>query len=282
VTRGDLVPLGGVLLGRTVSVEHVRALVVAGLLEPPAAGDLVPRDYLDAVDPDPVPELVEEEWRGHLAREVRRHRDGRSRLLDAAGAGVEHGRRRDQQLSRIGSAAWGAALALTMEGHDDAARVWFHRAATCYRRSLGDAEPGSWGRCIGPLKALLLAGDLRGAERDARQTLDLGALDAPSTTARYAGVLALLVLGRDVEAAALAEPLRADEAFPPATARALIALARGDGAAYADAVAVVLETFETRDRFLEDLPVADTVLTLQVLARARALDVVLRSPRLPC
>jgi hypothetical protein len=257
----------------------VRALVLAGRLEPPAPGDLVPRDYLDEIDPDPVPELPVEEWRGHLAREVRRHRDGRSRLLEAVGE--EHGRRRDQQLTRIGSAAWGAALALTMEGRDGDARVWFHRAAICYRRSLADAEPGSWGRCIGPLKALLLAGDLRGAERDARLTLDLGAEDAPSTTARYAGVLALLVLQRDDEAAHLAEPLLSAEGFPPATARALIALARGDGAAYADAVAVVLETFETRDRFLEDVPVADTVMTLQVLARARALEVALHSPRLP-
>jgi hypothetical protein len=279
VTRDGLVPLSGVLLGRTVSVDHVRALVLAGRLEPPAADDLVPRGYLDAVDPDPVPELVSEEWRGHLAREVRRYRDGRSRLLDAVG--VEQGRRRDQQLSRIGSAAWGAALALTMEGHVDDARVWLHRAAVCYRRSLADAEPGSWGRCIGPLKALMLAGDMRGAERDARQTLELGALEPPSTTARYAGTLALLVLGRDAEAASLAEPLSGADGFPPATARALIALACGDRAGYAEAVAVVLETFETRDRFLEDVPVADTVLTLQVLARARALDVALRSPRLP-
>jgi hypothetical protein len=210
---------------------------------------------------------------------VRRHRDGRSRLLDAAGP--EHGRRRDQQLTRIGSAAWGAALALVMEGREEEARVWFHRAATCYRRSLADAEPGSWGRCIGSLKALLLAGDLRGAERDARLTLDLGAADASSTTARYAGALALLVVGRDGDAASLAEPLRVAEGFPPATADALIALARRDGIAYAEAVTAVLETFETRDRFLEDIPVADTVMTLQFLARARSLEVALRSPRLP-
>jgi hypothetical protein len=281
VTGGTLVPLGGVLLGRTVSVEQVRALVLAGLLAPTALDDLVPPDYLDALDPDPVPQLDSEEWRAHLEREVRRHRDGRSRLLDAVGDGVEHGRRRDQQLTRIGSAAWGAALALTMERRDEEARVWFHRAAVCYRRSLADAEPGSWGRCIGPLKALLLAGDLRGAERDARQTLDLGAVEASSITARYAGTLALLVLGRDAEAAPLAESLCAEEDFPRATARALHALACGDGAVYAEAVIAVLETFETRERFLEDIPVADTVMTLQILARARSFEAALRSPRLP-
>jgi hypothetical protein len=278
VTR-DLVPLTGVCLGRTVPVEHVRALALAGVLPAPSPGDLVPRDYLDHLDPDPTPELASEEWRGHFEREVRRHRDGRSRLCNAVGG--EHGRRRDQQLTRIGSAAWGAALALLMEGFADEARVWFQRAATCYRRSLADAEPGSWGRCIGPLKALLLGGDVHGAERDARLTLELGAAAAPSTTARYAAVLALLVLGRDEEAGSLAEPLHGAEGFPPATAQALVALARGDGAAYAEAVGVVLRTFETRDRFLEDVPVADTVMTLQLLARARGLAVSLRSPRLP-
>lgn len=279
MTGSDLVPLAGVCLGRTVPVDHVRALVLAGRLAAPAAGDLVSREYLADLDPDPVPELASDEWRGHLAREVHRHRDGRSRLLHAVGP--EHGRRRDQQLTRIGSAAWGAALALVMEGRKEEARIWFHRAATCYRRSLADAEPGSWGRCIGPLKALLLSGDLRGAERDARLTLDLGAADAPSTTARYAGALALLVVGLDGEAVSLAEPLRVAEGFPFATADALIALGRRDGTAYAKAVTAVLETFETRDRFLEDIPVADTVMTLQVLARARSLEVALRSPRLP-
>lgn len=274
-----LVPLLGVCLGRTVPVEHVRALVVAGRLPIPAEGDLVPSDYLAELDPDPVPELVLAEWRGHLDREIRRFRDGRSRLLDAIGP--NDGRRRDQQLSRIGSAAWGAALALLMEGHDAAARVWFHRAATCYRRSLADAEPGSWGRCIGPLKALLLADDWCGAVRDARLTLELGAETPPSTTARYAGVLALLVLGRDAEAAELAIPLQTAEGFPSATARALGALASRDRVTYGQAVAKVLETFETRDRFLEDVPVADTVITLQALARVRGLEVKLQSPRLP-
>lgn len=279
MTDGDLVPLAGVCLGRTVPIEHVRALILAGRLEPPARGDLVPRTYLDAIDPDPVPELASEEWRDHLAREARRHDDGRSRLLDAVGDA--DGRRRDQQLARIGSAAWGAALALTMAGRTEDARVWFHRAATCYRRSLADAEPGSWGRCIGPLKALLLAGDVSGARRDARSTLDLGAADAPSTTARYAGVLALLVLERDDEAASLAASLRSAEGFPPATAQALTALAGRDATAYSDAICAVLETFETRDRFLEDVPVADTVMTLQALAQPRGLAVGLRSPRLP-
>jgi hypothetical protein len=168
-----------------------------------------------------------------------------------------------------------------MENQTEAARLWLGRSATFYRRSLADAEPGSWGRSIGPLKALLLAGDIPGAKRDARLTLDLGAADAPSSTARYAGTLALLVLERDAKAAALGAPLLLEEGFPPATALAVAALASGDRTGYATAVIRVLDTFETRDRFLEDIPVADTVLTLQVLARARGIETALRSSRLP-
>ena len=277
-TSSDLVSLAGMCLGRTVPLEHVHALIAAGRLPAPEAGGLVPRDYLDGLDPDPAPE-PSKEWRGHLARELRRFRDGRSRLFDAIGE--EHGRRRDQQLMRIGSAAWGVGLCLLMDRRTEEASVWLSRSATFYRRSLADAEPGSWGRSIGPLKALLLAGDLPGAKRDARLTLDLGAADAPSSTARYAGTLALLALERDAEAAALGAPLLAEDGFPPATARAVAALASGDGVGYAAAVVRVLDTFETRDRFLEDIPVADTVLTLQVLARARGIETALRSPRLP-
>jgi hypothetical protein len=43
----------------------------------------------------------------------------------------------------------------------------------------------------------------------------------------------------------------------------------------------VLESFETRDEYLEDIPVADTVLVLQALARRRDIDVELSSPLLP-
>jgi len=43
----------------------------------------------------------------------------------------------------------------------------------------------------------------------------------------------------------------------------------------------VLLTFEERDRYLEDVPVADTVLTLQLLARPRGLEIPHSSPVLP-
>jgi hypothetical protein len=110
-------------------MEHVRALVLAGRqAAPEGAEEPVPRDYLADLDPDPVPALRAGEWHDHFARELRRFRDGRTRLLDAAVS--DRRRRREQQLMRIGSAAWGAGLALLMEHRGDAARVWLDRAAT--------------------------------------------------------------------------------------------------------------------------------------------------------
>jgi hypothetical protein len=59
-------------------------------------------------------------------------------------------------------------------------------------------------------------------------------------------------------------------------------IAAGDRAGYLIAVEDVLDSFEKRDDFLEDVPVADTVLVLQLLAARRDLAVDLpESPRLP-
>jgi hypothetical protein len=46
-------------------------------------------------------------------------------------------------------------------------------------------------------------------------------------------------------------------------------------------VAEVLGSFETRDAYLEDVAVADTVIVLQALARRRGLDAELHSALLP-
>lgn len=276
------VPLEGLCLSRDTPVEHVRALVAAGVLAVPtvdgAGREMVPASYLDAIEDDPLPALPDGEWRRHRARELRRFLDGRARLVTALGP--ERARRREQQLMRIASAAWGIGLPLLMESERAAARVWLRRAATLYRRSLADAEPGSWGRSIGAIKSRLLADDRRGAECEAAWTLQLGALDA-STIGRYAGCLALLTLGRDEEARPVARDLAGRDEFPGATAACLTALSEGDSARYVTAVTAVLQTFETRSRFLEDIPVADTVLLLQELAAPRGLAIELRSDRLP-
>jgi hypothetical protein len=168
-----------------------------------------------------------------------------------------------------------------MAGETELAREWFARGVERYRESFPLAPAGSWGRPIGMLKAQILAGNWSGAEADAAWTLDQGAAESDSPIGRYAATLALLVLGRDEEARVLADGLRTGEDFPAAVGDALAFLAAGDPLGYIEAVEAVLELFETRDEYLEDLPVADTVLVLQVLASRRGMSAELSSPLLP-
>jgi hypothetical protein len=147
--------------------------------------------------------------------------------------------------------------------------------------SFADAPPGSWGRPIGAMKSLLLAGDWPAAEDAARWALETGAPDAEGPIGRYAAALALLVLGDDEEARVHANAIRTRDDFPEAVGDALAYLAAQDVVGYAEAVEEVLESFETREEYLEDLPVADTVLVLQALARRRAIAAELSSSLLP-
>lgn len=126
-----------------------------------------------------------------------------------------------------------------------------------------------------------MAGDEAGARVDARWALEQGAAAAEGAIARYAAVLALLSLGRDAEAEPLAESLTGREDFPRDVGAALAALARADVDAYERAVRSVVRSFETRDAYLEGVPVADTALVLQALAARRRLEAALSSPFLP-
>ncbi len=215
-------------------------------------------------------------WDAAIDRERRRYTDGERRLPQLADPDE-----RQRQLTRLGNAATGAGLALLMAGDPEQATTWLARAAERYRASYADAPAGSWGRPIGAVKARVLAGDWDGAARDAAWALATGCADAASPIGRYAACLALLVLGRDDEAAPLAASLRDREDFPGAVAEALAALAARDRAGYDGAVRGVLESFETRADYLEEVPVADTVLVLQALAARRDLAVALASPLLP-
>jgi hypothetical protein len=214
------------------------------------------------------------DWDDHLAREVSRYQDGESRLPDEPDA-------RQRQLTRMGNAAGGAGLALLMAGRPDEASEWLHRAAERYRESIADAPPGSWGRPIGAMKALVLAGDWEAAEDAARWALELGASEAESPIGRYAAALALLVLGRDHDAVPHADAIRTHPDFPHDVGDALAFVAAQDVVGYTYAVESVLESFETREEYLEDIPVADTVLVLQALARRRGFAAELSSPLLP-
>jgi tetratricopeptide (TPR) repeat protein len=217
-----------------------------------------------------------EDWAAHLEREERRYRDGESRLPEAQDADS-----RQRQLTRLGNAAGGAGLALLMRGRPDEATEWFRRAAERYRESFADAPPDSWGRPLGAMKSLVLAGDWPAAEKAAGWALEAGAANATSPIGRYAAALALLILGDGQEARPHADAIRTRDDFPHAVGDALAFLAAQDVLGYTEAVEAVLASFETRDEYLEDLPVADTVMVLQALARRRGIVAKLVSPLLP-
>ena len=216
------------------------------------------------------------DWAEHARREDARYRDGEARLPEA-----EDQDSRQRQLTRMGNAAAGVGLARLMAGDTEGGREWFARAVERYRESYELAPPGSWGRPIAILKARILAGDWDAAESDARWTLEQGAGNAESPIGRYAATLALLVLGRDQEARALADGLRTRDDFPAPVADALAYIAAEDTLGYSDAVETVLESFATREDYLEDLPAADTVVVLQAFAARRDMAAELSSPLLP-
>jgi hypothetical protein len=197
---------------------------------------------------------VRVEWRERYERAAARYAAGETRKLD------------ERQLVQLANSAWAAGLSLLMAGEREEAAEWLRRSASRYCESweAGGATE-AWGRPIGAMKALLIAGE--DASDAARWTLEAGAVEAESPIGRYAGVLALLVLERDDEAAALVAGLGED--FPVDVARALAALAAHDREAHGEAVDAIRRDFETRESFLEDVPVPDTALALGVLAAGR-------------
>ncbi len=167
-------------------------------------------------------------------------------------------------------AAGTVGLARVMQGED--AAEWFRRSADAYRESFALAPPGSWGRVVGAVKAGIFSGDAQG---DAGWALaQLPAEGSP--TARYAEILARLALREDEGPSLAGEP-----EFPADVAAALDALAARDAAAYRNAAASVLASFESRGDFLDDLPVADTVYVLELLAAPRGIAAGFRSALLP-
>jgi hypothetical protein len=192
------------------------------------------------------------DWRERYERAAARYAAGETRELD------------ERQLVQLANSAWAAGLSLLMAGDREGAAEWLRRSAKRYRESW---SPDAWGRPIGAMKALLIAGeDVNDA---ARWALDAGAAEAESPIGRYAGALALLVLGRDEQAAEVAAIL--GEGFPGDVADALRALAAHEEAAYRAAVDSIRGSFETREEFLEDVPVPDTALALDALAAQRGL-----------
>jgi hypothetical protein len=197
------------------------------------------------------------EWRERYERAAARYAGGETRELD------------ERQLVQLANAAWAAGLSLLMDGDREGARKWLRLAAARYRESwdVGGAVD-AWGRPIGAMKALLIAGE--DATEAAQWTLhEWGELGIDSPIGRYAAVLALLVLGKDRDAAVVAE--RLGEGFPTDVLQALRALSALDAAVYRASVASIRRSFEQREAFLEDVPVSDTALALDALAEQRGL-----------
>jgi hypothetical protein len=200
------------------------------------------------------------DWAEIVERGSARYADGEARLDP-------------EQLVRLGNAAYGVGLALLMQGRSDESRVWLAKAAQRWRESWEHATPTSWGRPIGAIKAYLIAGDELSAREAAEWALTLGSADAESPIGRYAATLAYLVLERWEEARHEASTIRELDDFPHDVADALALIAAHDVVGYVEALEAVVESFETRDSYLEDVPVADTALVLQALARKRGIDV---------
>ena len=215
-----------------------------------------------------------DDWEERAARAAERYEDGLARLPDDPDE-------RQRQLTRMGNAAWAAGLSLLMLGRRVEGETWLLRAADTYRESWTDAPPGSWGRPIGAMKSRLIAGDRAGARADAGWALDADAAVSESPIGRYAAALAHLVLGEDEAVAPLAATLASVDSIPSSVVDSVVALAERDASAYAAAIRALVEDFEARTEYLEDVPVADTVLALQVLAADRGIDVSLASPLLP-
>ena len=195
------------------------------------------------------------DWRAKYEQAAARYEAGEGRTHD------------ERQLVQLANAAWAAGLCLLMEGDQAGASEWLTRAAERYRESWdAGAPPDAWGRPIAAMKALLIADNACDKlSLAALWALDAGAAEAESPIGRYAGTLALLVLGRNDEAATVAATL--DAPFPADVAAALRALAAGNTEAFAAAVGDVRRSYEERDGYLEDLPVPDTALALEALSR---------------
>jgi hypothetical protein len=226
--------------------------------------------------PDQRASAAAADWQAHLGREEARYLDGERRLPEAGDPDA-----RQRQLTRLGNASAGAGLALLMLGRRDEAAAALIRAAERYRESFAEAPPDSWGRPIGAVKARVIARDWDGAAADASWALDAGAATAASPIGRYAAALACLVLEDYEQARFHADAIRTRDDFPADVGDALAFVAAHDVVGYAISADSVLESFESRDEYLEDLPVADTVLVLQALAARRGIEAELSSPLLP-
>lgn len=194
---------------------------------------------------------------------------------------MQEGQHRELMIAAI--AAEGVAHAALVEGDVEAARAAYADAVEKYRASWALAPPKSYGRLVGLLKAAVLAGDSAAAAAEVRAALAEDPDAAGSPVASYVLAVASLILGDDDAVAPLADLMDPRGGAFERTATALRALAAGDAAQYADAVAAIEADFAARDEHLTGVAIADTAIMLELIARERGLAAELDSPlvRLP-
>jgi hypothetical protein len=173
----------------------------------------------------------------------------------------------------------GAAQRALFAGDRDLARAEFAESAELYRRSWEAAGSTSYGRLIGMLKAAVLAGG--GGDQAAYAASALARDDSDSAAAAYVHALAALIAGDDEAAGRWAAQMRGGSDAFDRTAEAIDALARRDGARYADAVQAIVRDFEQRSDHLTGVAIADTALMLEDLAARRGMSSGIESPVLP-
>ncbi len=177
----------------------------------------------------------------------------------------------DQALLREAVRLDGLGQQALLRGDATRSHALFAEAAERYLASWEAAGPRAFGRLIGLMKASILAGEGGHAAAYVRRQLGGDAPACDSPPACYALALALLAQGDDAAAAPAVDGMRGGgegDAFAR-TADALGALARGDGTAYAVAVAAIVADFAARDRHLTGIAFADTAVVLERLAQPR-------------
>lgn len=168
--------------------------------------------------------------------------------------------------------------AALLSGDTERGKEAMRGAADLYRRSWEHAQPDSYGRLIGLLKAAVIGGAGEHAAAYVREQLNDF---AASPAAGYALAIAALVQEQDALAANAAETMREGSPAFVRAADAIVALAERDARAYERAVRAIVADFETRDRHLTGVAIADTALMLSALADRRGMAVAIESPVLP-
>jgi hypothetical protein len=171
----------------------------------------------------------------------------------------------------------GEAQRLLLAGDRDAAEPLLLEAAGLYRRSWEDAHATAFGRLSGMLKAAIIAGGGEEEAAYARAQVD----EAATPASAYVVAVAALVEGDNAAAGEAAGRMaEGDGAFARA-GEAIAALAAGDGERYAGAVEAIVRDFESRDRHVTGVGIADTALMLEQLAARRGLRAGVVSDLLP-